>query len=210
MREGAHEAAIDADETGRNASAPASEPAANGSQPPPDPVREALVREGAHEAAIDIVDTGRIASAPASGPSANGSQPHPVAGCLRTGTNARLHTPTRSHRQKGPLFRPPVRTLRKICKHESFLTRIEGDSVAVWLWRTTRMLRTLQYGHAIEPSILCGAYAVKRYLSFGKVVGDDGKGYEYNSARLGDGCVVHELDLGAGAIAAAGHNVSRL
>jgi hypothetical protein len=26
--------------------------------------------------------------------------------------------------------------------------------------------------------------------TFWKVVGDDGKGYEYNSARLGDSCVV--------------------
>ncbi len=68
----------------------------------PDPVREAPVREGALKAAIDICETGRNASAPANGPAANGSQPHPVAGCLRTGTNAGLHTPTRSHPQRGP------------------------------------------------------------------------------------------------------------
>ena len=68
----------------------------------PDPVRVAPVREGAHKAAIDIREAGRIASAPASGPAANGSQPHPVAGCLRTGTNAGLRTPTRSHSQRGP------------------------------------------------------------------------------------------------------------
>ena len=68
----------------------------------PDPVREAPVREGALKAAIDICETGRNASAPANGPAANGSQSHPVAGCLRTGINAGLHAPTRSHPQWGP------------------------------------------------------------------------------------------------------------
>jgi hypothetical protein len=102
VREGAHKAAIDICETGRNASAPANGPSANGSQPPPDPVRVAPVREGAHKAAIGIGETGRNASAPANGPSANGSQPPPVAGCLRTGINAGLCTPTRSHPQRSP------------------------------------------------------------------------------------------------------------
>jgi hypothetical protein len=83
-----------------------------GMRPGPDPVPVAPVREGALKAAIDVCETGRNASAPANGPSANGPQPHPVAGCLRTGTNAGLRTPTRSHPQKGPLFRAPVRTPR--------------------------------------------------------------------------------------------------
>jgi error-prone DNA polymerase len=76
VREGAHEAANDIRGTGRNASAPASGPSANGSQRAPDPVREALVREGARAAANDIGEMGRNAAAPASGPAANGSQPH--------------------------------------------------------------------------------------------------------------------------------------
>jgi hypothetical protein len=81
----------------------------------PDPVRVAPVREGAHKAAIDIREAGRIASAPASGPSANGSQPHPVAGCLRTGTNAGLHTPSRSHPQRGPCSALRCAHLARIC-----------------------------------------------------------------------------------------------
>ncbi len=110
VREGAHKAAIGIGETGRDASAPANGPSANGSQPPPDPVREAPVREGAHKAAIDISETGRNASAPANGPAANGSQPYPVAGCLRTGANAGLHTP------------------RRICKDARFVTKYEANS----------------------------------------------------------------------------------
>jgi len=81
----------------------------------PDPVREAPVREGALKAAIDICETGRNASAPANGPAANGSQPHPVAGCLRTGTNAGLHTPTRSHPQRGPCSALRCVHLARIC-----------------------------------------------------------------------------------------------
>jgi len=81
----------------------------------PDPVREAPVREGALKAAIDICETGRNASAPANGPAANGSQPHPVAGCLRTGTNAGLRTPTRSHPQRGPCSALRCVHLARIC-----------------------------------------------------------------------------------------------
>ncbi len=113
VREGAHKAAIGIGETGRNAAAPANGPSANGSQPPPDPVREAPVREGAHKAAIGIGETGRNAAAPANGPAANGSQPHPVAGCLRTETNAGLTHTYAVASPKGPLLRAPVRTPRE-------------------------------------------------------------------------------------------------
>jgi hypothetical protein len=83
---------------------------------PPDPVREAPVREGALKAAIDVCETGRNASAPANGPAANGSQPHPAAGCLRTGTNAGLRTPTRSHPQRGPCAATYVVPLHRLCR----------------------------------------------------------------------------------------------